>query len=70
MNAKLLGFFSGFPTHHFTDEIAQVLRENLPVRERLVFISAWPEDCAGTTRTATGCIGCSPSGAWGLHRIS
>ena len=46
MNAKLLGFFSGFPTHHFTDEIAQVLRENLPVRERLVFISAWPEDCA------------------------
>ena len=41
MNAKLLGFFSGFPTHHFTDEIAEVLRENLPVRGRLVFISAW-----------------------------
>ena len=46
MNAKLLGFFSGFPTHHFTDEINQVLREELPVRERLVFISAWPEDHA------------------------
>ena len=44
MNAKLLGFFSGFPTRHFTDEIADVLRENLPVREKLVFISAWPED--------------------------
>ena len=44
MNAKLLGFFSGFPTHHFTDEINQVLRENLPVRNTLVFISAWPED--------------------------
>ena len=44
MNAKLLGFFSGFPTHHFTDEIAEVLRENLPVRDKLVFISAWPED--------------------------
>ena len=44
MNAKLLGLFSGFPTHHFTDEIAQVLRENLPRRESLVFISAWPED--------------------------
>lgn len=44
MNAKLLGLFSGFPTHHFTDEIAQVLRENLPVRHTLVFISAWPED--------------------------
>ena len=44
MNARLLGFFSGFPTHHFTDEIADVLRENLPRRELLVFISAWPED--------------------------
>lgn len=44
MNAKLLGFFSGFPTHHFTNEIAEVLWENLPVRGRLVFISAWPED--------------------------
>ena len=46
MNAKLLGLFSGFPTHHFPDEIAQVLRENLPRRESLVFISAWPEDPA------------------------
>ena len=44
MNAKLLGLFSGFPTHHFTDEINQVLRENLLVRNTLVFISAWPED--------------------------
>ena len=44
MNAELLGLFSGFPTHHFPDEIAQVLRENLPRRESLVFISAWPED--------------------------
>ena len=46
MNAKILGLFSGFPTHHFTDAIAQVLRENLPRRESLVFISAWPEDYA------------------------
>ena len=46
MNANLLGLFSGFPTHHFTDEIAQVLQENLPRRESLVFISAWPEDHA------------------------
>ena len=46
MNASLLGLFSGFPTHHFTDEIAQVLRENLFQRENLVFISAWPEDYA------------------------
>ncbi|MBR4459029.1 MAG: Type 1 glutamine amidotransferase-like domain-containing protein [Clostridia bacterium] len=46
MNASLLGLFSGFPTHHFPDAIAQVLRENLPRRESLVFISAWPEDDA------------------------
>ena len=46
MNAKLLGLFSGFPTHHFTDEIASVLRENLTRRESLVFISAWPENSA------------------------
>ena len=44
MNAVLLGLFSGFPTHHFTDEIADVLRENLPRRRSLVFISAWPDD--------------------------
>ena len=43
MNAQLLGLFSGFPTHHFPDEIVQVLRENLPRRESMVFISAWPE---------------------------
>ena len=46
MNARLLGLFSGFPTHHFPDAITQVLRENLPRRESLVFVSAWPEDFA------------------------
>ena len=54
MNAKLLGFFSGFPAHHFTDEINQVLRENLPVRGRLVFISAWPEDHARNDEDSDG----------------
>ncbi|MBR6186897.1 MAG: Type 1 glutamine amidotransferase-like domain-containing protein [Clostridia bacterium] len=46
MNARLLGLFSGFPTRHFTDEIAQALRKNLPKRESLVFISALPEEYA------------------------
>ena len=54
MNAKLLGLFSGFPTHHFTDEIALVLRENLPRRESLAFISAWPEDYARNNDDSDG----------------
>ncbi len=44
MNAKLLGFFSGFPTHHFPNDIMERLREELIVRDSLVFVSAWPSD--------------------------
>ena len=44
MNAKLLGLFSGFPTHHFPEEIAEVLRGELPRRKSLVFLSADPEN--------------------------
>lgn len=57
MNARLLGLFSGFPTQHFTDEIARVLRENLPRRESLVFISAWPDDCAQNDDDSDGMHG-------------
>lgn len=44
MNAQLLGLFSGFPTHHFPVDIVERLREELVVRDSLVFISAWPSD--------------------------
>lgn len=44
MNTKLLGFFSGFPTRHFTDDIADILMEKLDVRDSLVFVSAQPND--------------------------
>ncbi len=44
MNAKLLGFFSGFPTRHFTDSIADVLKKELNVRNSLVFISTQPDN--------------------------
>lgn len=57
MNAKLLGFFSGFPTHHFTDEIADVLFETLTGREKLVFISAWPQDHARNDEDSDGMHG-------------
>ncbi|MDO4741085.1 MAG: Type 1 glutamine amidotransferase-like domain-containing protein [Eubacteriales bacterium] len=44
MNARLLGFFSGFPTRHFTDSIADVLNRKLNVRDSLIFVSGWPDD--------------------------
>ncbi len=44
MNARLLGFFSGFPTRHFTDSVADVLKEELNVRNSLVFISTQPDN--------------------------
>lgn len=29
MKARLLGFFSGFPTHHFTEPIMPLAQEHL-----------------------------------------
>ena len=46
MNAKLLGFFSGFPTRHFTQPVADVLKEVLTDRDSLVFISCQPDNYA------------------------
>ena len=57
VNAGLLGLFSGFPAHHFPDEIAQALRENLLRRESLVLISAWPEDYARNDDDSDGMHG-------------
>ena len=41
---KVIGFFSGFPDRRFTDEIATRLKKELPVRGKLVFITACPVD--------------------------
>lgn len=46
MNARIVGLFSGFPEHHFNNAIEKVLRENLPKRDSIVFISADPENYA------------------------
>ena len=54
MNAKLLGFFSGFPTRHFPDGIAERLKEGLTVRDSLVFISAWPSDYESNDNDSAG----------------
>lgn len=58
MHARFLGFFSGFPTHHFPVGIAERLREELAVRDSLVFVSAWPSDMRGMTATPPECMPC------------
>lgn len=57
MNAKLVGFFSGFPTRKFTDDIADVLREGLEVRDSLVFISTWPDNFTQNDEDSDGMHG-------------
>ncbi len=54
MRKELLGVFSGFPEHHFPEEIAERLRAELTDRDSIVFITACPAayeqndaDCEG-----------------------
>lgn len=54
MKAQLLGFFSGFPTHHFPADIVERLKEELTVRDSLVFVSAWPSDFERNDSDSTG----------------
>lgn len=54
MNAKLLGLFSGFPARQFPAEIAARIKEALPVRDSLVFVSAWPSAFAQNDQDAAG----------------
>lgn len=54
MKAKLLGFFSGFPTRHFTDPIAEVLKEELNIRDSLVFVSCQPDNYAQNDEDSHG----------------
>ncbi|MBP5151486.1 MAG: Type 1 glutamine amidotransferase-like domain-containing protein [Lachnospiraceae bacterium] len=44
MRKELLALFSGFPDHHFSEEITNRLREELTVRKSIVFITACPLD--------------------------
>ncbi|MBO2517186.1 MAG: hypothetical protein CW338_07955 [Clostridiales bacterium] len=54
---RFFAFFSGFPTRHFTDEIAEKLKEEIAIRNSLVFISAWPEDYARNDEDSAGMHG-------------
>lgn len=44
MRKEFLAVFSGFPEHHFSEEITNRLRSELTVRRSIVFITACPED--------------------------
>ena len=52
--SRFFAYFSGFPTHHFPDEIAARLRKEIPLRNDLVFISAWPSDHSRNDDDAAG----------------
>lgn len=56
-HARLIGMFSGFPTRHFTPEIASRLAETLTMRRSLVFVSAWPDDAVRNDEDAAGMHG-------------
>ncbi|MCR5332154.1 MAG: methyltransferase domain-containing protein [Lachnospiraceae bacterium] len=46
MRKELLAVFSGFPEHHFSEEITKRLREELKIRKSIVFITACPNEYA------------------------
>ncbi len=46
MKKELLAVFSGFPEHHFSEEITKRIRRELTVRKSIVFITACPLDYA------------------------
>ena len=56
-SGKNIGFFSGFPDRRFTDEIARHLEQDLPVRRRIVFITACPEDYQPNDEDSAGMHG-------------
>jgi len=57
MDYRLLGFFSGFPSHHFPSDIADRLREELTRRGSLVFVCTDPAEHAKIDFHAAGMHG-------------
>ena len=57
MKKRFLAVFSGFPDHHFPEEIAKRLREELTERKSLVFITARPLDYAQNDDDCDGMYG-------------
>ncbi len=56
-NYKAIAFFSGFPDRRFTDEIAERLKKELPMRRCIVFITACPADYRRNDEDSAGMHG-------------
>ena len=54
MRKEFLAVFSGFPEHHFSQEITKRLRKELTARKSLVFISACPFEYEQNDRDQNG----------------
>ncbi len=54
MRKELLAIFSGFPEHHFSEEIAERLRKELTERKSIVFITACPLEYEQNDRDSDG----------------
>jgi peptidase E len=70
MEGRKYVLFSGFPTHHFPDEIAEKLREWISIRDNLVFVSAWPADFDRNDDEAAGMHGMFAERGMGFSRFS
>ena len=70
MEGRKYVLFSGFPTHHFPDEIAEKLREWISIRDNLVFVSAWPADFDRNDDDAAGMHGMFAERGMGFSRFS
>ena len=55
---RLLGFFSGFPSHHFPADVADRLRGELARRDSMAFVCTDPAGHAKTDRYAAIMHGC------------
>ncbi len=66
---KTVAFFSGFPDRRFTDEIALRLKKELPVRRRIVFITACPEDYQQNDEDSAGMHGMFAEYGMGFERF-
>ena len=68
-SSKAIAFFSGFPDRRFTDEIARRLEKELPVRRRIVFITACPEDYRQNDEDSAGMHGMFEEYGMGFDRF-